>query len=221
MRSPSIALLLLTACAGGSTPPKPVLEVIVKVTSDPDRPLGGAEVLSGGKTIATTDANGAAKLALQGNEGESYEVSIRCPAGFLSPSKTLSISLHRLIDDKAPEYEVSCPPTTRNVVVAVRAENGPNLPLLYLGRAIGRTDASGATTVLLKDLAPDAAFSLTLDTTEKGGETLRPQSPVNAFTVKHADDILVWDLRFTVEAPKKVHYNPQKKLGPQVLKNGM
>ena len=211
----------LTACSGVSAPPKPPLEVIVKVTSDPGRPLPAADVLFGGKPIATTDDTGAAHLVLQGNEGDSYEVSIRCPPGFLSPSKTLSIPLHRLVDDKAPEYEIACPPTKRNVVVAVRAENGGNLPVLFLGRAIGRTDPTGATTVLLKDLDADAAFSLTLDTTEKGAEWLRPQSPVNAFTVKHADDVLVWDLRFTNDAPKKVHHYIAKPKGPQVLKSGL
>ena len=51
----------------------------------------------------------------------------------------------------------------RRVVVAVRAENGPNLPVTYLGRAVGRTDASGAAHVLLA-MHPGDQFSLGLDT---------------------------------------------------------
>jgi hypothetical protein len=217
----ALAAALLVGCSGcseGSLPQKPPLEVVVKITSDPGRPVDGAEILFNGKPIAKTDPQGAAKLVLQGKEGESYEVTVRCPPGYQSPTKGLLIPLHRLTDpSKPPEYEVSCPPTKRSIVVVVRAENGANLPVMYLGRAVGHTDASGAATVLLKDVDADAQFDLTLDTTEKGNEGLRPQNPSASFTVKRADDVFAFDVKFTVEAKAKVFWVGPKKEGPVKL----
>ncbi|MBI2393680.1 MAG: hypothetical protein HYV09_29165 [Deltaproteobacteria bacterium] len=213
---------VLVACApaacGAEPQQKPPVEVLVKVSGDPGAPLEGASVLFSGKSIATTDAKGAAKLTLTGNEGDLYDVTVKCPAGFQSPSKPISITLHRFAEpSKTTEYEVSCPPTKRNIVVAVRADNGPNLNVLHLGRAIGRTDASGAATVLLEGLDADSQFELTLDTTEKGNEDLKPQNPTNVFTVKRADDVFTFDVKFTIEKKKVVWHAPPKKTGPIAL----
>lgn len=197
--------------------PKPALEVVVKVTSDPDKPLEGAKVLYAGKTIATTDDTGQAKLTLTGNDGDSYEVSVKCPTGYQSPAKATVIPLKRL-EGSTPEYDVSCPPTTRTAVVAVRAENGAFLPIKHLGRVVGRTDSSGAATVLLKEVEADTPIELVLDTSEKGMEVLRPQNPTSpAFVVKRGDEVFTFDQKFQIEAPKvKVYYAP-KKVGPIAL----
>jgi hypothetical protein len=184
--------------------PKPPLEVSVIVSSDPGKPVASAEVVYNTKTIAKTDEKGIAKLTLRGNEGDSYEVAIKCPEGLESPQKPLTIPMLRLADpSQAPEYDVSCPPTTRTVVVALRAENGPNLPVMYLGRAVGRTDSSGAATILVPDVDAESQLVLTLDTSEKGNEALRPQNPSNTFVVKGQDDVFAWDQKFVVEAAKK------------------
>lgn len=197
--------------------PKPPLEVVVKATSDPGRALAGVSVVYAGKTIKETDDEGTARLVLTGNEGDVFEVTIKCPAGHQSPTKPLAIPLRRLAEpSKTPEYEVSCPPTTRTVVVAVRAENGANLPVLHLGRVLGRTDASGAATVLLEKVETDTQFELALDTTEKGNEGLRPQNPASVFSVKRADDVLTFDVKFTVEK-KPVVWKGPKKTGPIAL----
>ena len=216
-----IFVFAVASCSGVSAPPKPPLEVIVRVESDPGAPLAGADVLYDGKVIATTDDQGGAQLVLQGNEGDSYEVNVRCPDGFQSPSKSLVIPLHRLVDNsKPPEYEVQCPPTKRTAVVAIRADNGANLPVVYLGRVLARLDGSGAATVVLENLDADQSFDLSLDTTEKGNELLRPQSPSNSFVLKGSDDILVWDAKFTVEAQKKKIKWVKKTTGPQVIHVG-
>ncbi len=199
--------------------PKPPLEVKVVVSSDPGKPTEGADVVYAGKVIATSDAKGIAKLTLKGNDGDAYDVTIKCPKGFQSPSKPLTIPLQRLADpSEAPEYDVSCPPLTRTVVVALRAENGPNLPVNYLGHAVGRTDGSGAATVLLGDVDSETSLVLTLDTSEKASEGLRPQNPSNTFVVKGQDDIFTWDQKFVVEAPKKKAWvaGPARK-GPVAL----
>lgn len=192
--------------------PKPPMEVAVAVSSDPGKPLEGVPILYNGKAIAKTNEKGIAKLTLKGNEGDSYDVTIKCPEGFQSPPKPLTIPLQRLADpNEAPEYDVACPPTTRTVVVAVRAENGANLPINYLGRALGRLDASGAATILIPEADADSQIVLTLDTTEKGNEGLKPQNPSSTFVVKKADDVFTWDQKFVVEGPKvKTWYGPAK-----------
>ncbi len=208
----------LSACSGEAKE-KPALEVLIKVTADPGQPLEGAQLVFAGKPVGTkTDAKGETTLTLTGSEGDTYDVAVKCPTGYQSPVKPLTIPLHRLADPgKPPEYEVSCPPTTRTVVVVVRAENGANLPVVHLGRVVAKTDSSGAATILLKDLEADTQFDLTLDTTEKGNEFLRPQNPSNVFTVKRSDDVFLFDQKFMIEKKATVYHAAPKKSGPIAL----
>lgn len=218
MRLAAILSIALVAACGGEQKQKPPVEVLIKVTGDPGKPIKGATIHSGGKLIIATDEEGAAKLSLTGNEGDTYDVQVKCPQGFQSPTKPLSIALHRLAEPSSmPEYEVSCPPTTRTIVVAVRAENGANLPVLYLGRVVGRTDSAGAATILLDNLDADSQFDLTLDTSAKGNEQLRPQNPSASFTVKRSDDVFTFDVKFVVEKKAVVWHAPVKKTGPIAL----
>ena len=185
------AACLAIALAACNAPPPPPLQVAVRVHGDPGAPIANAVVQYGGQTIAKTDANGAAKLTLRGNEGESFDVTVACPPGFQSPQQAISIVLRRLADPgKTPEYDVACPPTTRALVVAVRADKGRGVPVVYLGREIGRTDASGAATVLLR-VPPHETFDLTLATTDRSAEQLGPQNPVATFTAADRDDVFV------------------------------
>jgi hypothetical protein len=218
VRSALLVSLALAAC-GGEQKQKPPVEVLIKVTGDPGKPIKGASINSGGKFIIATDETGTAKLTLTGNEGDSYDVQVKCPQGFQSPTKPVSITLHRLAEPSSmPEYEVACPPTTRTIVVAVRAENGPNLPIHYLGRVVGKTDSAGAATVLLDNLDADSQFELALDTTAKGNEQLRPQNPSSAFTVKRSDDVFVFEVKFIVEKKAAVwHPVAKKPIGPIAL----
>ena len=212
------ALSLGTLGCAGDQKQKPTVEVLIKVTGDPGKAIKAANIVFGGKTIATTDETGTAKLTLSGNEGDSYDVQVKCPQGFQSPTKPLSIALHRLAEPSTlPEYEVACPPTTRTIVVAVRADNGPGLPIMHLGRVIGRTDGSGAATVLLDNLDADSQFELLLDTSAKGNEQLRPQNPSSAFTVKRSDDVFTFDVKFIVEKKATVWHAAPKKTGPIAL----
>jgi hypothetical protein len=210
------AVAIATLGCGKSLQPEapPPAHVLVKVTGDPGRPLPGARVTYAGKTIATTGEDGIAKLELNGRQGDAYEVAVVCPAGHESPNKTLLITLRRLADPTSmAEYDVTCPKATRSVVVAVRAENGAGLPVLYLGREVARTDGSGAAHVLLANLPRDAQFDLMLDTSGKSAEQLRPKSPRASFAVKGQDDVLVFDQHFTIEAKPHV-YHPVKKKPP-------
>ncbi len=187
-----------TASCRAPEPPAP-FQVVVKIESDPGKPVVGASILAATKVLATTNQQGRATLALPGVEGEVIDVTIKCPDTFQSPSKPTSIRLTRVSDKtKVPEYAVSCPPSVRKVVVAVRAENGPNLPVVVLNRIVARTDLSGAAHFAL-NVAPGAQFSVLLDTSERGNERLKPPNPSKPFTAGAQDDIVVFDQKFDVE----------------------
>ena len=207
MRALAVAFVALAATTGAGCkdleppPPKP-FQLYVKVESDPGRPVPAAIIARNNKTLSTTDNNGRAMLTFAGEEGEgaTVQVSVKCPDTFQSPSKPVPLKLTRLSDPtKIPEYAVSCPPTLRHVVVAVKADNGPFLPVMYLNRQITKTDAAGAAHFAL-EVAPGAQFAVTLDTSENS--RLKPPSPSKPFTVGQADDILVWEQKFDVEKPK-------------------
>jgi hypothetical protein len=177
------------------------MEVAVRVTSDPGRPLRDATVIFNGQKIAATGDDGVAKLRLSGRDGEVFPVTISCPSGYLSPKQEIPITLRRLAEHaKVPEYTASCPPTMRTVVVVIRADNGPNLPIRYRGKTLGRTDASGAFT-WVERFPPDEQVNIEIDTSER--ERLRPVCPKKTFRVKQEDDVVAIDEHFT-QAEEKV-----------------
>jgi hypothetical protein len=194
-------------------------EVQINVVSDPGVALPGASVLSGTHVVGHTNDAGAAKLKVGGNEGDQVELNVKCPTDFDSPTKPLVVSLKRFAaGSPPPQFEARCPPATRTVVVGVRADNGPNLPVLYMGRAVARTDASGAALFTVK-VKPADQVEVTLSTSEAGAEPLRPQSPTLTFVAKDYDDFVVLDENFTVlkkRAPV-VHVNRPERLKPEPL----
>jgi hypothetical protein len=200
----SIALLGVLAVALGAGcghgPAKQRYEFVIRIQSDPGRPLSGATLYRGREKLGPSDARGAMTLAARGSEGETLAFEVRCPAGYRSPSKPLAIVLRRSSErNRRPEYVVSCPPLKRRLIVAVRAENGPNLPVRHLGREIGRTDASGAAHVLLEAEAEDS-LELTLDTSEHSN--LKPSNPSARFAVGARDDVVAFNQKFESSKPK-------------------
>jgi hypothetical protein len=214
-------LLALAGCSKvdvGLDEPKQIpFEVQINVTSDPGQPLAGALIMAGTKVVGKTDPSGAAKVRFGGKEGDQVDLSVKCPAEYQSPSAPLTISLRHLsAGSRPPQFESHCPPTVRTVVVGVRADNGPNLPVNYLGRTVARTDASGAALFTLK-LKPSEQVLITLSTTEKGSEQLRPESPTLTFLSKDTDDVVVLEQIFTTQKAKAT-YRPKKKIvGPTPL----
>ncbi|AKT36533.1 hypothetical protein [Chondromyces crocatus] len=202
------------ACKALDPPPPPPQVIAIRVESDPGRPLTGADLIYNGQKVAQTDTNGVGKLRLGGRDGELFDIIVACPEGYTSPERPTQVMLRRLADPtKNPEYFASCPPTTRSVVVAVRADGAPNTPITFLGREVARTDESGAAHVLLK-LQPGEQFDLTIDTKQQGTE-LMPQSPARTFAVGQRNDVFTFDQKFErVVAPKAVRYAPSKPVGP-------
>jgi hypothetical protein len=201
MRAAAPLLIAVTGCSALAPVPPPPQEVVVRFNGDPGQPLKGAALLHDGQKLSESGDDGVARLKLNGKDGDAFDIAVTCPDGFLSPAKPIQVVLKRLADNKKPEYDVACPPTNRTVVVAVRADGGANLPVLYLGREIARTDGSGAAHVMLK-LKPDESFDLVLGTTENA--SLRPQNPFASFAVKERDEVFVFDQKFELEKKKVV-----------------
>lgn len=175
----------------------------IVVESDPGKSVAGATVQRNGHDVATTDPNGAAVVKLAGREGDTIDLNVRCPQGYESPAKPVSVRLTRRGDSKKmPEYTAQCAPTYRNVVVAVRADGGPLMPITYLGRTIARTDEAGAAHILLR-MRPGDQFELGLDTSAFPKH--HPQSPKQSFLVPStSDDVQRFDVRFEVEKPRPI-----------------
>jgi hypothetical protein len=205
--SRTLVLSLATALAGsllwGCAPAQPVssYRIAFRVQSDPGRPLAKARISFEGRVAAVSDERGLARLSVSGSEGGNVNLTVECPDGYRSPSAAISAVLRRANEsDRDAEYAVSCPPVFRTVVIAVRADRGVNLPILQLGREIGRTDGSGAAHVVLKS-PPEESLELTLDTS--ANPALRPHNPTTRFRVGQSDDILVFNQVFSLDTARK------------------
>jgi len=212
------SVVLLCGCKSLDRPPPPPQIVVIRVLSDPGKPVKDAAILFEGRKIGVTGEDGSGEIKLVGRDGDTFEVTVSCPKGFESPHKPIPVPLKRLAEStKKPQYEVRCPPTIRTVVVAVRADGGPNLPVMLLGREIARTDTSGAAHVMMK-LEPGEQFDLMLDTSGDATKTLRPQNPTRPFAVQQQDDIFTFDQTFDHDKPKFVR-GPAKPKGPAIPVN--
>ncbi|MGO8998638.1 MAG: hypothetical protein ACLQVI_35395 [Polyangiaceae bacterium] len=214
----SLACLSCSKMDVGIDEPKPVpFEVQITVTSDPGQPLPGAFIMAGTKIVGKTDANGGAKVRFGGKEGDQVELSVKCPAEYQSPTTPLNIALRHLsAGSRPPQFEAQCSPMLRTVVVGIRADNGANLPVNYLGRTVARTDASGAALFTLK-VKPAEQVLVTLSTAEKGSELLRPESPTLTFLSKDKDDFVLLEQIFTTQKVKPTYHAKKKVVGPTPL----
>jgi hypothetical protein len=198
-----LATLLGGSLLSGCAPAQQVASycIAIRVQSDPGRPLGKARVLFAGKVAGVSDERGLVQLSVSGSEGGSVKLAVECPQGYRSPGAPISALLRRAKEsDRHAEYSVLCPPVFRTVVVAVRADHGANLPILQLGREVGRTDGAGAAHVVLKS-APEESLELTLDTSSN--PALRPHNPTTRFRVGQSDDILVFNQVFNLDAKQR------------------
>lgn len=192
-------LALLVSCSSLDRPAPPPIQVKVTVESDPGRPLAGATVVRDAHDLGVTGGDGSVNVPLRGREGDRVDLMVRCPSAEFAAPRPFQVTLHRTADQKVAEYKVQCAPLLRNVVVAVRAENGANLPVMYLDTPCARTDASGAAHCLVR-AAPGQTFTIMISTTaERGGENLRPQNPSRSFSVHAQDEVMFFDTKFERE----------------------
>jgi hypothetical protein len=196
IRSPSLlgalALLSLLGCQRAA-PPLHRHGIVIQAEAAGHTPLEGVEITQRGRSLGKTGSSGTLKLELAGSEGQLVELEARCPASYVPERKVVSVTLRRLhASRKLPTYRVDCQPATRTAVVAVRATNGPDLPVMYLGREVARTDSSGVAHVALT-LRPGERFELGLDTT---GKPLVPKSPRAFFVAGSEDELVFFEQRF-------------------------
>jgi hypothetical protein len=193
-----LSALLLGACAATKAQRT---SVMVRAEADPGVPLSSVTVLMDGRPLGASDAQGALPLALEGQLGESIRLDVACPNGHRLASTPLRVVL-RPVERRAPEYRVSCPPSRRWMVVAVRAKNAVNVPLRYLDNIIGRTDRDGIAHGLVA-LAPGERAKFVLDTSAPEHRYLRPQSPSLQLSVPDRDEVVLLEQPFVLDAPKK------------------
>jgi hypothetical protein len=97
---------------------------------------------------------------------------------------------------------VKCEETRRTLVVVVRAENGPDLPILHLGKEIGRTDRSGAAHVKI-DADVRERIELTLSTAAPEMAHVHPENPTQVFEPAEHDEVREFAVTFKRDAKKK------------------
>lgn len=187
--------------APACTPAPAPVKVSLRVTTTRGAPVTGAEILMGRAVVARSDDTGAAKVDVGGREGDSFELEIRCPSPLRSPAAPIVIRRLAIAGGEA-EHAVKCEETRRTLVVVVRADNGPNLPILHLGKEIGRTDRSGAAHVKIEADVHERV-ELTLSTAGEEMAGVHPQNPVAAFEPAENDEVKELAVTFTKDAKRK------------------
>jgi hypothetical protein len=185
--------------APAPTRPPPKFPVTVVTRESGQQPLGDVQIFRGKTEVGRSDAAGTVTLELKGAEGSTVSLSVRCPEGFASPEKPITVGLRKMADGSPrPLFDAECIPLSRTIVVGVRAENGPNLPIVRLNRIIGRTNALGVAHVLVQ-AAPEEQVTLTLDTT--ASPTLKPPNPALTFVAQDRNEMVLLDHKFTIARP--------------------
>lgn len=189
---------------------KPFL-VQIRIQSDPGKPLGGVPILYQGKEVKRTLADGTAVLELHKPDGTNVDLTITCPPD-TRPAETLKVSVRRVEGQAYTEQRMYCRPLMRRIAVAVRAENGPNLPVTYLGQVVATTDEAGAAHFAMS-MAPGEAIKVALDAS--ANPKVHPQRADALFKIGDEDDVFVFDQKFTVD--KKAIRYVKPRTGPTRL----
>lgn len=176
-------------------------QVRIQAESDPGKPVAQVGIRSDGRELGQTNQEGQLLLSLQGRPGEQLALDVACPQNYASPQQPLRVVLRPLASAQVPTYQTQCRPLVRSLVIAVKATNGPDIPITYQGREVARTDGQGAAHALLQ-VAPEEQITLVLDTSAKRHANLRPRSPELTFTMPERDEVAVFEETFAVEQPK-------------------
>lgn len=175
----------------------PRFSVVVRVVDQAGTPLPETKILDKSKVLGTSDSAGVVKVSVPGKEGDTLLLTVKCPETHAAPDKPLAVSLKSLgPGSPAPTFEARCTARAHSTLVAIRTENGEDLPIVHQGKVIARTDATGTAHFELR-LPPENVVTLSLDTREKAA--LRPQSPSLTFrTSATRDELVLLEQKFTV-----------------------
>jgi len=200
--SGAVAAMVTCALVSCEPPPAPAVTVTVRARTETGTAVANADVFAGPTLVARTDREGLARLDIRGAEGDTFYVRVDCPTGFRSPNEPLSVRRLGIAATTAlPEYDVVCHEIRHTLVVAVRAEGGADLPVLYLGKEVARTDRSGAAHVTVA-MDVHERIELMIGTSGKDNEKIHPQNPVSVFEMPDHDDMQVFPVTFTRDVKK-------------------
>jgi hypothetical protein len=209
------ALAAAGIACGPAAPRVHVQEALVRVETDAALPLGDVALTYRGRVLTHTSPMGLARLRMTGKDGDTFRLGVVCPEGYeVAGTRELDVVVRSEGGDRVPEFGVRCARATRRALVAVLANNGADLPVLHLGREVGRTDASGAATLAL-DVRPGSVVELVLDT--QGNPRIHPASPTLSFVAPERDDFVVLDHAFRVERPRTVRAVARGPVLPRAL----
>jgi len=194
----------LTGCSSmRPPPPPPPQEVVIRVTAGDNAPLKGVQVRpTAGPSAGTsglTDQNGLVRIKIAGDEGARVDLAVACPEGYSAPPAVTKVTVRRA--SKVPQIDIPCRPYEHAVVIAFKSTGAVNIPILYLGREIARTDSAG---YALIELEPKVGENLefTLDTSDPSHKYLRPQSPGRSVQVPDGEEVFTIEQKFTEDRPK-------------------
>jgi hypothetical protein len=172
--------------------------------------VADAKVLVSDEFVVRTDQDGRANVRFHGHEGDAVEISVLCPQGFEPAPHRRVVKLETLPNDApAPRVEVRCKHVLKTVVVALRMENGSNLPVIYRGKEVSRTDASGAAHLVLK-VNPGEVVSLFVDAgaARDKRHKQRPERGALSFTGPSSDDYVILEQKFESDVAGKGKTHP-------------
>ncbi len=136
-----LCVALLGAVFGCKEQPITPFKVIVHVDSDPGFPLANQPIMFNDTEIKKTDVKGDAVIETRRPDGEVVTLTVKCPLR-LGAAEPVRVTVRRTEGQALTKFDRACRPLMRSIAVVVRADNGPNSPVMYLNNEVARTDAS-------------------------------------------------------------------------------
>ena len=193
-----LSMFACLACGnrGASSNDKPDFMVVVRASTDDDRPLEGVAILAAQHRLGATSSTGTLTARTPGEDGQTLPVTISCPDGYLAPTNSppLRLTHARALASGKTEplvYDVVCDRKMRNVMVAVKTTGSKGTPVLVNGERQATTDDNGIAHVALVVDRNTPSVRVDLDTTSE--PTLVPQSPSRTFALNGKDSVLIFD----------------------------
>jgi hypothetical protein len=208
LRLVACAVLLVSTLGCSSKTADDSFEISLRATSDDALPLADATFTTGESNLGKTSSSGVVNVRLRGAEGQTLPVTVICPSGYESSGELppLRLTRTRRLGEAVAQplaVEATCIRKLRDVVLVVRAESAPNLPVRVDGKPAATT-TDGMVHLLLQLDRDVRQVSVTLDTTDQ--PKLRPQNPSRTFELHGRDAVLVMDQSFS-PAPKPQNRN--------------
>jgi hypothetical protein len=193
-----LSMFACLACGnrGASSSDKPDFTVVVRASTDDDRPLEGVAIIAARHRLGATSSTGTLTARTQGEDGQTLPVTISCPDGYVAPatSPPLRLTHARALASGKTEplvYDVVCDRKMRNVIVAVKAAGSKSTPVLVNGERQAITDDNGIAHVALVVDRSTPSVRVDLDTSSE--PNLVPQSPSRTFALNGRDSVLIFD----------------------------